>query len=159
MGEHLVAALNERAFKPACRLAQPAAAVEAIRADNGSIKFITIDDIYTNGVVQAINGVVEMETLESIYNEGVVRAINGVRIYSPDDLTAAMLGSTGLNIRGYTPDAAIVTEPTRLHVQPASRGVLLLEVDVEGRARGAPRAPGLPAKDERRVRQAPYIYG
>ncbi len=43
-------------------------------------------------------------------------------------------GTLGCVVEGYKADAAIVTEPTRLHVQPASRGVLLLEVDVEGRA-------------------------
>jgi len=43
-------------------------------------------------------------------------------------------GTLGCVVDGYKADAAIVTEPTRLQVQPASRGVLLLEIDVEGLA-------------------------
>jgi acetylornithine deacetylase len=43
-------------------------------------------------------------------------------------------GTLDLCARGYTADGAIVTEPTELHILPASRGVLLLEVIVEGKA-------------------------
>jgi acetylornithine deacetylase len=43
-------------------------------------------------------------------------------------------GTLACVVEGYRADAAIITEPTRLQVQPASRGVLLLEVDIEGRA-------------------------
>jgi acetylornithine deacetylase len=43
-------------------------------------------------------------------------------------------GTLACVVEGFMADAAIVTEPTRLHVQPATRGVLLLQVDVEGRA-------------------------
>jgi acetylornithine deacetylase len=43
-------------------------------------------------------------------------------------------GTLACVVEGYRADAAIVTEPTRSQVQPASRGVLLLQVDVTGKA-------------------------
>lgn len=43
-------------------------------------------------------------------------------------------GTLDLCARGYKADGALVAEPTELHIQPASRGVLLLEVKVEGKA-------------------------
>lgn len=43
-------------------------------------------------------------------------------------------GTLDLCARGYKADGAIIAEPTELHIQPASRGVLLLEVIVKGLA-------------------------
>ncbi len=43
-------------------------------------------------------------------------------------------GTLACVVEGYKADGAIVTEPTSLHVKPASRGVFLLKVDVEGRS-------------------------
>lgn len=43
-------------------------------------------------------------------------------------------GTLACVAEGYTADAAIVTEPTSLHIRPASRGVFLLNIDVLGKA-------------------------
>ncbi len=43
-------------------------------------------------------------------------------------------GTLACVAKGYRADAAIITEPTNLHVQPIGRGVLLLEVDVTGKS-------------------------
>jgi acetylornithine deacetylase len=43
-------------------------------------------------------------------------------------------GTLACVAQGYTADAAIVTEPTGLHIRPASRGVYLLQIDVQGKS-------------------------
>lgn len=43
-------------------------------------------------------------------------------------------GTLACIAEGYTADAAIVTEPTNLEIQPIGRGVLLLEVEVTGKS-------------------------
>ena len=43
-------------------------------------------------------------------------------------------GTLACVVEGIRADAAIVAEPTRLHVQPGTRGVMLLSIEVTGRA-------------------------
>jgi acetylornithine deacetylase len=43
-------------------------------------------------------------------------------------------GTLACVVEGYQADAAIVTEPTSLHIRPASRGVFLLQIDVQGKS-------------------------
>ena len=45
-----------------------------------------------------------------------------------------LLGTTATVERGYKADAAIITEPNSLHLQPVTTGVILMRVHVEGKA-------------------------
>jgi acetylornithine deacetylase len=71
--------------------------------------------------------------LEAVIDCGI-RLRGDVIIQSVVDEEGGGNGTLDLCARGYTADAAIVTEATGLEIQPASRGVLLLEVVVEGKA-------------------------
>jgi acetylornithine deacetylase len=57
-----------------------------------------------------------------------------VMIQSVVDEEGGGNGTLACVAEGYHADAAIVTEPTNLEIQPIGRGVLLLEVEVTGRA-------------------------
>ncbi|MBN1836831.1 MAG: ArgE/DapE family deacylase [Spirochaetales bacterium] len=73
-----------------------------------------------------------MMALEAVSGSGV-RLKGDVIVESVVDEEGGGNGSLDLCARGYRADGAIIAEPTELHLQPASRGVLLLEVRVEGR--------------------------
>jgi acetylornithine deacetylase len=73
-----------------------------------------------------------MMALEAVSESGV-RLAGDVIVESVVDEEGGGNGSLDLCARGYRADGAIIAEPTQLDVQPASRGVLLLEVRVQGR--------------------------
>ena len=91
-------------------------------------------DMYGLGVCDMKAGVAAMILATRFLCEAGFPPQGDVMIQSVVDEEGGGNGTLGCVVEGYKADAAIVTEPTRLHVQPASRGVLLLEVDVEGRA-------------------------
>jgi acetylornithine deacetylase len=91
-------------------------------------------DMYGLGVCDMKAGVAAMILATRFLCEAGFPPQGDVLIQSVVDEEGGGNGTLGCVVEGYKADAAIVTEPTRLHVQPASRGVLLLEVDVEGRA-------------------------
>jgi len=91
-------------------------------------------DMYGLGVCDMKAGVAAMVLAVRFLCEAGLTPQGDVMIQSVVDEEGGGNGTLGCVVEGYKADAAIVTEPTRLHIQPASRGVLLLEVDVEGRA-------------------------
>ena len=91
-------------------------------------------DMYGLGVCDMKAGVAAMILATRFLCEAGFPPQGDVMVQSVVDEEGGGNGTLGCVVEGYKADAAIVTEPTRLHVQPASRGVLLLEVDVEGRA-------------------------
>ena len=91
-------------------------------------------EMYGLGVCDMKAGVAAMILATRFLCEAGFPPQGDVMIQSVVDEEGGGNGTLGCVVEGYKADAAIVTEPTRLHVQPASRGVLLLEVDVEGRA-------------------------
>ena len=91
-------------------------------------------DMFGLGVCDMKAGVAAMILATRFLCEAGFPPQGDVLIQSVVDEEGGGNGTLGCVVEGYRADAAIVTEPTRLHVQPASRGVLLLEVAVEGRA-------------------------
>jgi acetylornithine deacetylase len=86
------------------------------------------------GVCDMKAGVAAMILAVRFLQEAGLDLKGDVMVQSVVDEEGGGNGTLACVVEGYKADAAIVTEPTRLHVQPATRGVLLLEVDVEGRA-------------------------
>jgi len=86
------------------------------------------------GVCDMKAGVAAMILAVRFLQEAGLDLKGDVMVQSVVDEEGGGNGTLACVVEGYRADAAIVTEPTRLHVQPATRGVLLLEVDVEGRA-------------------------
>jgi len=91
-------------------------------------------DMYGLGVCDMKAGVAAMILATRFLCESGYPPAGDVMVQSVVDEEGGGNGTLGCVVEGYKADAAIVTEPTRLHIQPASRGVLLLEVDLEGRA-------------------------
>jgi acetylornithine deacetylase len=71
--------------------------------------------------------------VEAIQSSGI-KLKGDVIIESVVDEEGGGNGTLDLVDRGYRADGAIVAEATKLEVQPASRGVLLLEIRVSGKA-------------------------
>jgi acetylornithine deacetylase len=90
--------------------------------------------MYGLGVCDMKAGVAAMILATRFLCEAGYPPAGDVMVQSVVDEEGGGNGTLGCVVEGYKADAAIVTEPTRLHIQPASRGVLLLEVDVQGRA-------------------------
>ncbi len=80
-----------------------------IAAMSKAVEAITRCDIKLNGDV-IIESVVGEETMDHL------------------------LGTTATVERGYKADAAIITEPSSLHLQPVTTGVMLMRVHVKGKA-------------------------
>ncbi len=95
---------------------------------------IVEDNMYGLGVCDMKAGVAAMILATRFLCEVGCPPAGDVMVQSVVDEEGGGNGTLGCVVEGYKADAAIVTEPTRLHVQPASRGVLLLEVALEGRA-------------------------
>ena len=91
-------------------------------------------EMYGLGVCDMKAGVAAMILATRFLCEAGYAPAGDVMVQAVVDEEGGGNGTLGCVVEGYKADAAIVTEPTRLQVQPASRGVLLLEVDVEGRA-------------------------
>ncbi|UCC89721.1 MAG: ArgE/DapE family deacylase [Anaerolineales bacterium] len=91
-------------------------------------------DMIGLGVCDMKAGVAAMILAVRFLQEVGLQLNGDVMIQSVVDEEGGGNGTLACVVEGYKADAAIVTEPTRLHVQPATRGVLLLQVDVEGRA-------------------------
>jgi acetylornithine deacetylase len=90
--------------------------------------------MYGLGVCDMKAGVAAMILATRFLQEAGQELKGDVMIQSVVDEEGGGNGTLACVVEGYLADAAIVTEPTRLHVQPATRGVLLLQVDLEGRA-------------------------
>ena len=95
---------------------------------------IVAGNMYGLGVCDMKAGVAAMILATRYLCEAGYPPAGDVMIQSVVDEEGGGNGTLGCVVEGYKADAAIVTEPTRLHVQPASRGVLLLQVDVKGQA-------------------------
>jgi acetylornithine deacetylase len=91
-------------------------------------------DMYGLGVCDMKAGVAAMILAVRFLQETGLELKGDVLVQSVVDEEGGGNGTLACVVEGYKADAAIVTEPTRLHVQPATRGVLLLQVDVEGQA-------------------------
>jgi len=92
------------------------------------------DTMYGLGVCDMKAGVAAMILAVRFLQEAGLELKGDITVQSVVDEEGGGNGTLGCVVEGYKADAAIVTEPTRLHVQPATRGVLLLQVDVEGQA-------------------------
>ncbi len=90
--------------------------------------------MYGLGVCDMKAGVAAMILAVRFLQEAGLELKGDVMVQSVVDEEGGGNGTLACVVEGYRADAAIVTEPTRLHVQPATRGVLLLQVDLEGRA-------------------------
>jgi acetylornithine deacetylase len=90
--------------------------------------------IYGLGVCDMKAGVAAMILATRFLCEAGFPPAGDIMVQSVVDEEGGGNGTLGCVVEGYKADAAIVTEATRLQVQPASRGVLLLEVDIEGLA-------------------------
>ena len=91
-------------------------------------------DMYGLGACDMKAGVAGMILAVRFLQEAGFDLKGDVMVQSVVDEEGGGNGTLACVVEGYRADAAIVTEPTRLHVQPATRGVLLLQVDVEGLA-------------------------
>jgi acetylornithine deacetylase len=91
-------------------------------------------DMYGLGVCDMKAGVAAMILAVRCLQEAGLDLKGDIMVQSVVDEEGGGNGTLACVVEGYKADAAIVTEPTRLHVQPATRGVLLLQVDVEGQA-------------------------
>jgi acetylornithine deacetylase len=91
-------------------------------------------DMYGLGACDMKAGVAAMMLAVLFLQEAGLELNGDVMVQSVVDEEGGGNGTLACVVEGYKADAAIVTEPTRLHVQPATRGVLLLQVDVEGQA-------------------------
>ncbi len=90
--------------------------------------------LYGVGACDMKGGLVAMIMALEAVRESGLELKGDVLVESVVDEEGGGNGTLDLCARGYKADGAIITEATGLHVQPASRGVLLLEVAVEGRA-------------------------
>ena len=95
---------------------------------------IDAGDMYGLGICDMKAGVAAMILAARYLCEAGLPPQGDVLVQSVVDEEGGGNGTLGCVVEGYKADAAIVTEPTRLHIQPASRGVMLLQVDVEGKA-------------------------
>lgn len=91
-------------------------------------------DMYGLGVCDMKAGVAAMILALRFLCEAGFPPAGDVIVQTVVDEEGGGNGTLACVMEGYRADAAIITEPTRLQVQPASRGVFLLEVDLEGRA-------------------------
>ncbi len=91
-------------------------------------------DLYGLGACDMKAGVAAMILATRFLCEAGWPPAGDVMVQSVVDEEGGGNGTLACVVEGYRAGAAIVTEPTRLHVQPASRGVLLLEVDLQGLA-------------------------
>lgn len=90
--------------------------------------------MYSRGTCDMKAGLAAMIlALESLQEAGL-ELKGDVIIESVVDEEGGGNGTLACVVEGYRADAAIVTEPTGLHIRPASRGVFLLKVDVVGKA-------------------------
>ncbi len=98
------------------------------------------DPVEKNGILWGVGscdmkgGLAAMMLAHEAVTEAGVKLKGDVIIESVVDEEGGGNGTLDLCARGYKADGAIIAEPTELHIQPASRGVLLLEIEVEGRA-------------------------
>jgi acetylornithine deacetylase len=92
------------------------------------------DKMYGLGVCDMKAGVAAMVLATRFLCEAGYAPAGDVMVQAVVDEEGGGNGTLACVMEGYKADAAIITEPTRLQVQPASRGVLLLQVDLEGRA-------------------------
>lgn len=91
-------------------------------------------NLYGLGACDMKGGLAAMiSALEAVRDCGV-QLKGDVTVQSVVDEEGGGNGTLDLCARGYQADGAIITEATGLNLQPASRGVLLLEVAVEGLA-------------------------
>jgi hypothetical protein len=75
----LTAQAMDGLFEKAIRIEKNAGAVTAIKADDGTIQFQSMDDIYNDAIIQAMNGQIVMESQAgSVTNKDTVQAQGGV---------------------------------------------------------------------------------
>ncbi len=92
--------------------------------------------IYGRGSCDMKSGIAAMsKAVEAITRSGF-RLKGDVFIESVvgEETMDHLLGTTATVERGYRADAAIITEPNSLHLEPVTTGVILLRIPVEGKA-------------------------
>ena len=90
--------------------------------------------IYGRGTCDMKAGVTAMILAVEFLREAGLAPGGDVIVESVVDEEGGGNGTLACVAEGYRADAAIVTEPTGLHIRPASRGVFLLQIDVLGKA-------------------------
>jgi acetylornithine deacetylase len=90
--------------------------------------------MYGLGACDMKAGVAAMIMAVKFLQEAGLELKGDVMIQSVVDEEGGGNGTLACVVEGYRADAAIITEPTWMHIQPASRGVLLLEANLEGLA-------------------------
>lgn len=92
--------------------------------------------IYGRGSCDMKSGIAAMgKAVEAIFRSGfklkgnvIIESVVG------EETMDHLLGTTATVERGYRADAAIITEPSSLHLQPVTTGVILMRVHVKGKA-------------------------
>ncbi len=64
-------------FEKAISLEQDGSALSAVKANNGSVEFVSFDDFYNSGSLSATNGHILVDSKGNITNEGTVSALSG----------------------------------------------------------------------------------
>ena len=92
--------------------------------------------IYGRGSCDMKSGIAAMgKAVEAISRAGLeLKGDVFVESVVGEETMDHLLGTTATVERGYRAEAAIITEPNSLHLQPVTTGVILLRVHVEGKA-------------------------
>ena len=91
--------------------------------------------VFGRGACDMKSGIVSMiAAVEAVLRSGYMFG-NQLTVESVvgEETMDHMLGTSATVKRGYVGDAAIITEPSSLHLSPVSTGVILMKVEVEGK--------------------------
>ena len=92
-------------FDKAINIGKNASAMTAIKADDGSIEFQSMDDIYNNAIIEAMNGQIKIESTQGdVTNKGTLRSDQGsIEIHTEGTIeTDGVIQTKTFREHGYT---------------------------------------------------------